>query len=323
MITKNLFNEVLIKPVEQGADKLLIVSGYATSAMAFHHLEEVRKSNGSLEIDLIVGMPPQDGLSLGNHRGFQKIVEQDYAGKFQCSYVYKRPAVHSKIYTWLRKGKPVLCYNGSANYSQNAFRQQREALAECDPSLGLDYFNSLSKESIYCNHGDVENYITIFSDHQYFRSMILKREADGSELLAVANPQDLCVRVSLLDRTGHVPSRSGLNWGQRPELHRNPNQAYLQLSPDVYKSDFFPPKGDTFTVLTDDGVTLLCSRAQKRYGEAIQTPQDNSLLGEYFRNRLGLGYGAKVEDEDLGRYGRNDIEFCKNEDETYYMDFSV
>ena len=95
MITTNLFNEVLINPLSKGADKLLIVSGYATSAMAFHHLEEIKQINNSVEIELIVGMSIQDGLSLTNHKGFQKL-SNDLAN-FQCSYLAKRPPVHSKV----------------------------------------------------------------------------------------------------------------------------------------------------------------------------------------------------------------------------------
>ena len=94
MITTNLFNETLIKPVTDGADKLLIVSGYATSAMAFHHLEEIKQINKAVEIELIVGMSVQDGLSLTNHKGFQKL-SNDLAN-FQCSYLAKRPPVDRK-----------------------------------------------------------------------------------------------------------------------------------------------------------------------------------------------------------------------------------
>ena len=48
MISNDLYNQVLIKPSEDGADKLQIISGYATSAMAFHHLEELKSINKSV-----------------------------------------------------------------------------------------------------------------------------------------------------------------------------------------------------------------------------------------------------------------------------------
>jgi hypothetical protein len=49
----------------------------------------------------------------------------------------------------------------------------------------------------------------------------------------------------------------------------------------------------------------------------------NSLLGEYFRNRLGLPNGAFVTKADLDRYGRTDVVFYKFDDEEYLMDFSI
>ena len=124
-----------------------------------------------------------------------------------------------------------------------------------------------------------------------------------------------------MDRDGNVPETSQLNWGQR--MGREPNQAYFQLKPEVYKSDFFPVKGIHFSVLTDDGKTLVCTRAQKdERGHAIETPHNNSLLGEYIRFRLGLKNGEKVTLQDLLNYGRTTIDFYKVDDESYFMDFS-
>ena len=77
-----------------------------------------------------------------------------------------------------------------------------------------------------------------------------------------------------------------------------------------------------FTINTDDNKTLIATRAQQN-GKAIHTPHNNSLIGEYFRMRLGLPNGAFVQKEDLIRYGRTDVDFYKIDDETYYMDFSV
>jgi hypothetical protein len=79
-----------------------------------------------------------------------------------------------------------------------------------------------------------------------------------------------------------------------------------------------------FTVITDDQKTFICTRAQKGdEGQAIETPQDNSILGRYFRERLGLPSGAFVSTEDLRRYGRMDVTFYKIDDENYYTDFST
>jgi hypothetical protein len=333
MITTELYEKVLVEPIRDGADHLLIVSGYATSAMAFRHLDGLRNAGLSAKVDLIVGMCVQDGLSLSNHKGFQKIVTDDFAGIFKCSYLFQRPPVHSKVYVWLKDGKPIASFAGSANYSQFAFsRFQREVLTASNPQISFDYFDSLITETIFCDSLEVENLITIYSDQQYrqrFEKQIDVEKDDVAVLTKQGGTGDevlQCVTVSFLDRKGEVPGgASGLNWGFRPDHHRKDlNAAYVQLPPSVYKSDFFPIRGTHFTVLTDDGKSLICTRAAKdERGHQIETPHNNQLLGEYFRNRLGIPYGQRITKQDFERYGRSDVTFCKIDDETFEMDFSV
>lgn len=327
MITKNLFDKVLIDPVKNGADTLYVVSGYATAAMTFHHFDSLKKNHGKqIKINLIVGMCPYDGLSLSNHKAFQQLASVDFPDHFECSYIVNSPQVHSKAYIWFQGEKPVSGFIGSANYTQNAFsKSQRELLISCDPKLGLDYFKSLISDSVYCTHNEIENYIEIYRDTYYSRRKKEQLEKQGIQLITSekADLQDLpAVRISFLDRQGTLPQRSGLNWGQRPEEGREPNQAYIKLPSSVYKTDFFPPIAVHFTVLTDDNKVLICTRAQQN-GKAIHTPHNNSLIGEYFRHRLGIPSGHPVTKNDLHRYGRADIDFYKIDDETYFMDFSV
>lgn len=127
------------------------------------------------------------------------------------------------------------------------------------------------------------------------------------------------IKVDLIDSKGEV--QYGLNWGQR--AGRNPDQAYIQLPANVYKSDFFPPKGKYFVVRTDDGQTIIMTRAQKTDdGTAIQTPDDNSILGKYFRKRLGLQVGVPITASDIAAYGRNNVVITKIDNLNYEMNFS-
>ena len=326
MLDSGLFEQVLLAPsIKSHADTLYIVAGYATSAMAFHHLQRIKEAGRSVRINLIVGMCPLDGLAVSNHRGFLKISD-DFSGTFSCSYVMKTPPVHAKTYAWFKGEAPMRGYVGSANYTQVAFgKQRREVMHECDSSEIRSYYDSLISDTIYCTHNDAENFIRISHD-KYFKREGAKElgETASSDLLSlVPNLHDLnVVSISLLARDGTLPRRSGLNWGQRPEQNREPNQAYIKLPADICRTDFFPERTIHFTVLTDDNKVLVCTRAQDN-GKAIQTPHNNSLIGEYFRHRLGLESGAPVTKDDLLRYGRADVDFYKIDSETYYMDFSV
>jgi len=325
MIYQNLYYETLIRPCEEGADLLRIISGYATSTMALQHLEDLRKRNFNITLSLLVGMCPTDGLAVSNHKGFQDItVSENYKEKFTCSYIYKAPSVHTKLYIWYKDKKLYKSFTGSANYTYNAFFHQRESLAEIHDENVTDYYRLLEADSIHCNELDIEKYIQFGSDKNYYK----KHRHEDSPIERMQETAGLeQVTVSLLSsKTGEVQNTGGLNWGHRGSKNpnRNPNEAYIQLPPNVYKSDFFPPKPQHFRVFTDDSKQFICVRAEKdAAGQTIHTPLKNSLLGEYFRNRLGLSSGSFVKKEDLLRYGRTDIVFYKFDDEEYLMDFSV
>lgn len=326
MINDGLFDRVLLEPINQGANSLKIVSGYATSAMAFHHLNRIRSLGKRLKVDLVVGMTPIDGLSLSNHRGFQKLMAEDFSGDFSCSYIMDMPPVHSKMYLWSADDKPIAAYLGSANYTQRAFisGKQGEILGESDTVLCEEYFDTISSRSIFCNHHEAENSIVIYSDAQHLRNRKRVKHENQEEREQVGDGivGDIDhVKVTFINRSGEISARSGLNWGQRPEEGREPNQAYIPLKAEIYNSDYFPPVGQHFTVHTDDNKVIICSRAQQN-GKAIHTPHNNSLIGEYFRNRLGVPNGKPVTEDHFKKYGRFDVDFYKVDDETFLMDFS-
>lgn len=126
------------------------------------------------------------------------------------------------------------------------------------------------------------------------------------------------VVVPLLDKNNEP--QYGLNWGQR--INREPNQAYIQLPIEVYRSDFFPKKPEHFFIHTDDGLDIKFTRAQKtEEGTALQTPDDNSYFGKYIRDRLGIPHGQEITAKHILDYGCKEITFFKINDK-FYMDFS-
>lgn len=319
MLTNHLFDEVMLKPIQLGADTLHIVSGYATPTMAVQHLDalhEVRPT--SIELSLVVGMTPLDGIYAPHHAGFQELSgsPQDKYGRFSCSYIMRgKPPVHAKVYVWSRGHQPVVAYTGSANYTRTAFfGRQREVLVECDPIAAKNYYDALAAaDTVWCTHSEVGDHVVIETDRRI-------RVVEDTESDPPANEQR--ITCSLLQQNGEMHTAAGLNWGQR--AHRNPNQAYIPVPVAARHSKFFPPRGTPFTIQTDDGRALIAVIAQDD-GKAIETPTNNSLLGEYFRGRLGVANGAFVKKEDLERYGRTSVTFSKidDDDETYFMDFSV
>lgn len=334
-LSQDLYSTALISPFSSRVelDRLLIVSGYATSAMGFHHLDQLRESGRKLSIDLVYGMIKTDGISKSNHEGFVSLATHSFPGQFSCGYLREGEEVHAKVYIWCSGSKPLLAYTGSANYTQIALLRscRREVLAECSPVLAYEFFQSLKKSCEDCCSSDIASHFQIGAQRNRYphvepSSSETSKESPQPPATIVSDPRSPyygleMARLSLVDRKGRVPPRSGLNWGQRPELHRNPDQAYLPVNGGLKNTSFFPDRKIHFTVLADDGEIIQCVRAQDA-GKAIHTPHDNSEIGRYVRKRLGLPSGAPVTADHLRRYGRDHIDMYKIDGENFFMDFS-
>mgnify|MGYP000851847090 FL=1 len=313
-----LINQTLIEPISRGAEELLIVSGYATPTMASWHMTKIKElSMPLIGIKLIVGMTNYDGLTKDVHEGFKQLVyaqSNTALSKFQCQYICQGPPVHSKLYIWMKNGEPVEAYTGSANYTQAGFSLgRREYIVPCNAYDAFSYFCSVERDSIYCTHSEVEENIIL----QPINPVL---EAENGHVQIVKGQGVEHIKLSLLARDGETGRRSGLNWVQREG--REPNQAYIPLPAEIARSGFFPLQKRHFSVITDDNKHLIL-RVEQQNDKAITTPMNNSLLGEYFRNRIGVANGAFVHRHDLERYGRTDVDFYKLDDEHFYMDFSV
>ena len=327
MLTSDLFDTVLIEPAKRYADTLYIVSGYASASMVSRHFTQLSASRlNQVRIELIVGMAASDGIFERDHEGFQQFT-MDYGGRFACYYVAHGSPVHTKTYAWCRGDELEIAFTGSANYSQAAFgTSRREALIQHDAQDSLEYYDLIRQDAISCTDLLVKDHIKIHTG----RRAVVDIDADvddvenGTSLSSLPN-----VRLDFLNSRGELKTRrrgemqrSWLNWGQRPEEGREPNQAYLGVPANIGRTGFFPPRGEHFTVQTDDGKFLILARVQDN-AKGLQTPSNNSWLGVYFRRRLGVPEGEYVPAEAFHNYGRSYVDFYKIDEENYYMDFSA
>lgn len=318
MIVENLKNELLINPLTFNINQLFILSGYATPNMTSWFMKNISLyTDKNISLNVIVGMVPYDGLSLSIHEGFKELVDSEMPRgmkDLQCSYVHQNKPVHSNVYIWARDNVPVIAFTGSANFTQASFlNSRREIMNQIDPISAMNYYLSVERDAIYCNHAEVEEHVMLYPTHP-----ILDNDNRPTADFIGAGIENTV--LSLLARDGETGRKSGINWGQRK--YRNPNEAYIGLPAPIARSGFFPLEEKHFTVVTDDGHTLIL-RVEQQNDKAITTPLSNAQLGEYLRNRLELANGAYVHRSDLERHGRTDITFYKLDDEQFYMDFSV
>lgn len=308
MIISNLYEKILINPLRQGHKELFIVSGYASATFLRKHLLDMESWSPHSRVNLIVGM----NQKRRDHSAYLNLLKS-YPNRFSGYYFAGKPEVHSKVYCWSGGMHPPIGFSGSANYSQYGFfnDRQRNQMVEDRPDDILGYYSDLVKESI-----PIKDY-ALSVDEIVDELNIVGSILPGSIEWVVPNQS---VRISLLDRRGRLPARSGLNWGQRPEQNRDPDQAYLSIKGDARREGFLPEKKFTFTLVTDDNVTMDCT-VQQDGRKAISTTNDNSILGLYFRNRLRLKSGDFITEKHLEKYGRSDFLLRKLDDETFYLDF--
>jgi hypothetical protein len=323
LIYNGLFEEALLKPIERGATSLNVVTGYASPAMISRHLDIAKERYKiKVDLDLLVGMTGRDGLSRTSLLGFRSIRRQIPGNDFRCSFSTKPTSIHSKVFVWSNESGPVQAFIGSANYTQAGFGlssqtlQHHEVLVEVDAHEAFDYAITIASSTIDVNHPDIASYIDIFDVDG---NSAQEGQEEATPTLLGGAQSVLLPLVQVKRNPGHVHNAGGgLNWGQRGT--RNRNEAYLPIPISVQNANFFPPKGEHFQVITDDGESFIATTAQEG-GKAIETPNDNSILGKYFRRRLGVQSGAFVQTEDLGRFGSNAVEFTAVEPGLYYLDF--
>ena len=307
MFIDSLYENALVAPINKGCEELFVVSGYASATFVNRHLSEKPGFN----VNLIIGMPGKRA----DHLGYLSLYKR-YKGRFRGYYLQGNTPVHSKVYAWHKNGIPSMGFSGSANYSQPGFttKHQVNQLIVDDPTAITEFYNSLISRSI-----EIKDYNFDPKSLGIIRPTIRGSFMPGQIQWEKENKR---VTISFLERKGIVSLRSGLNWGQRPELNREPNQAYLSLRKDSRKEGFLPPRGETFTLITDDNVAIDCVVAQDGR-KAIQSTFDNSEIGKYIRTRIGVPLGSLVDVKHLEKYGRTDFTIEKLDDETFFFDMSV
>jgi hypothetical protein len=239
--------------------------------------------------------------------------------------------IHSKCYIWKNNNIIQHALIGSANFSTNGLTTPyREILAETtyDTFQPLhEYVDRVMANSVLCT------------------DIVLSQQSRNIITTPSIQVSTQFCRMSLLDRSGNVPAKSGLNW-MFSDGHVAFNDAYIAIKKEYIRQypNLFPPKqgfttitdidgrvdrhNDIVEIIWDDGRTMddLLEGNQDENGliypkQFSSFPRKN-LMGEYLRYRLGLPNGHFVTVADLTRYGRTHIDISLIDEGIYYFDFS-
>lgn len=321
MINNSLFETTLIEPAVEGADELLVITGYSSPRIVYRQFERLKSLGLKIKVRVLVGMVSLDGIDNIAHQGFTQLTES-CNGDFSCRYVKGTSTTHSKNYLWLKNGKPFLGFTGSANYSINAFSGKViETLASDSPTEIAKLFAIIANDSVDCTDPQAPKLFNIFKSPG--KSSQDYRTSDEE----VAIPKKIAFQpaglsskeLSLLTSSGKVHRGGGINWQLD---RRDKNAAYIPVPAPVARSGFFPAPGKLFTVICDDGKEMVMT-AQGAGGKQITTPHSNQELGLYLRSRMGVKSGSEVTLKHFENYGRTGVMFYKKTSKIFYMDFSV
>lgn len=298
------------------SDELIVLSGYlGPSPVA--RLEQLPFNS-----TVIYGMYGSEGIKPTLHHSLLKIQNSiDNLDVF-----YSQLPVHSKCYAWRRRGEIIHALVGSANFSTNGLSTPfREVLAETT----YDTFRPLNA---YIQH--------------VLNNSISCLEIGKERMVENVVNLEFC-SMTLLGRDGEVQNAAGLNWGQNPNNHTTPNDAYIPIRAEHIRAyqHLFPPKqlnpqhvdgrgrlqrhNDAIEIIWDDGLTMegLFEGSQPVegviYPKQISSFPIKAQLGEYIRSRIGVPLGQPVRRHHLERYGRTDITVSLLAEGVYKFDFSV
>lgn len=321
MQTEQLFHTVLVDPALRGADQLRILSGYASPECGRHHLTVLASLGLTVDICLIVGMSGETGVDVNVHSEWLEVIDE-FAGSasFELRYLPRGTSDHSKTYVWLKDGQAFAAWTGSANYSGKGFglhgETRVETLTSVSPTDALGALDKAFARSVSARDAERDALVDFFR----VAHVEVREPASPRTETVIVGPSLPRVSLPLVQaRNGEVHNAgAGLNWGHRGS--RNRAEAYIPVPRDVQESGFFPPPGVPFTVRTSDGHEMTVVRAQQN-GKALETTHDNSIIGRYLREKLGLDHDAFVTTADLERFGSKHVDFTRLPDETYVLEF--
>lgn len=172
MYTDNFEEEILFIPARkdgEACNHLKIVTAFTDVERISSHLIKLfdgrnKEYVSGIKVDIILGMTKGTGLTQKKHDKICSLIKRlnSVSGmpQISCNYIVEGKQVHSKVYVWCRGRKAIEAFNGSANYTMNAFFVRRECMDACNPKEANHYFNSLLPDTINCFDGQIKDKVS-------------------------------------------------------------------------------------------------------------------------------------------------------------------
>lgn len=260
---------------------------------------------------------------------------------------YKKRYNHSKIYLWKIDNNPIEALVGSANFSTKGLENDdQEVLCLVSNPKELqtisDYIQDAKSGSIIADPA-YKNFTS--SVH----STAVTTEFKKFSILSTTPPEVSLTSWFLWSEENkcfYTHRAGGFNWGfdkyGKPAAKRRLSAMYIPIPKRMVTElpDFFPNKGINLNynkgqghrnrhpvadAIFDDKTTMKISFEGHggKYIKQLTSYPHADEMGEYFRQRLGVKLGGRVEYSDLEKYGRKDVRISLIDDGIYAIDFSI
>ena len=327
---ENLENRIhdLVSLDNEGS--FIVISGF----VGYEPIRHLAMNFPEVEIIVIYGMYGSNGISAPLHNALVDL----HRNMSNVKIYYSIKSIHSKIYYKLSGENISSILMGSANFSVSGLRNDyKEVLSDVNENSYKEFQDYLAY---------VQNLCVECTDESIKVNNILKvsNQNRKKENLLLNN---IC-RISLLDRNGKAPSKSGLNWSHS-KGHVALGDAYIPIRKDSIKKfpSMFPPKkyvggnenenltgkrrreNDEVELIWDDGYIMVgLLEGQNKidnmiYPKQLSSSPNKSIMGKYLRERLGVSLDHIITKRDLMKYGRTHIDISLISEGIYYVDFSV
>lgn len=327
----NLYENIL-KPNAEKYNELNIISGYASA----NFLNEITNTYPSLKINLYVGMT-QQGISFKNHERF--IAIQNGISNVNIYYQIKGDNTHIKALEFSNENSNVT-YLGSANFTNNGFNENREAMVKVDTSIANKITEQLNL-SLLCNDKDILKYIKLYADDQdelnELKRPFKKLELENEEKENGVNTAESQIINKLISQF-RLPSFSKYLSEQKYMLlpivvNINSNKDWYKVGINNIHSetgnnrpclvqntllslDKFFPASESFNIETFDGYNIKAELSGKFNRELHFVNFD---IYQYTKKLLGLTTDKTISYETLNKFGYNYYIFEKIDNHNFKM----
>lgn len=159
---KIVFNDLYKRIVVKNSPKynrLRVITGYSSASF----IKKVLNDFPNLELTIYIGMARQ-GIFDGDHYSYCQLVE---GGNAKIYYQVESPDTHQKILEFRNANNDHIGYVGSANFSENGFEVQREAMAIVNEDL-TNVFKDEEDLCLLCTDPKVRKLISISKDEMRY-----------------------------------------------------------------------------------------------------------------------------------------------------------